>query len=288
MSFSLERHEGIATGIRRIFDEELAKAIDSLEGRGPADRDAAVHDARKRLKKARAAVRLARADLGREIQRTETTALGDAARRLSGVRDAHVLLETLAALEEHATALPVAAVGDLRVALEGRRDDLHVAALEGGDVVGEVTAQIAAVREHAREWPLHDEGFGSLAKSLERIYRRGHGAMDAAFEEGDDESWHDWRKRVKDLWYALRILEPIAAHQLKGMVAEADRLSDVLGDHNDLAVLRGALEEHADALDAGQLELVRAAIDRRRDELRLAAVPLGRRLYAEAPKRFVR
>ncbi|MBA3861259.1 MAG: CHAD domain-containing protein [Solirubrobacterales bacterium] len=288
MGFSLDQHEGIATGIRRIFDEELAKTIDSLEGRGPADRDAAVHDARKRLKKARAAVRLARADLGRDVQRTETAALGDAARRLSGVRDAHVLLETLAALDEHATALPTTAVGDLRTALERRRDELHAAALENGDVVGEVTAQIAAVRERAQEWPLHDESFGSVAKSLQRIYRRGSAAMDAAFEEGDDESWHEWRKRVKDLWYALRILEPVAALQLKGMVAEADRLSDVLGDHNDIAVLRAALEEHAGALDTGQLELVRAAIDRRRDELRLAAVPLGRRLYAEAPKRFVR
>jgi len=288
MGFNLEHNEGIATGIRRIFDEELAKAIDSLEGRGPADRGAAVHDARKRLKKARAAVRLARADLGRDVQRTETATLGDAARRLSGVRDAHVLLETLAALEEHATPLPATAVGDLRAALEGRRDELHAAALADGDVVGEVTAQIAVVRERAREWPLHDEGFGSVAKSLQRIYRRGSEAMEAALEQGDDESWHDWRKRVKDLWYALRILEPIAAHQLKGMVAEADRLSDVLGAHNDIAVLREALEEHAGALDGGQLELVRAAIDRRRDELRLAAVPLGRRLYAEAPKRFVR
>lgn len=206
MGFSLEQHEGIASGIRRIFDEELARAIDSLEGRGPAGRDAAVHDARKRPKKARAAVRLARADLGRDVQRTETAALGGAARRLSGVRDAHVLLETLAALEEHATALPAAAVGDLRAALERRRDELHAAALEDGDVVGEVT----------------------------------------------------------------------------------DRLSEVLGDHNDIAVLGEALEEHAGALDTGQRELVRAAIDRRRDELRLAAVPLGRRLYAEAPKRFAR
>lgn len=247
-----------------------------------------MHDARKRLKKARAAVRLARADLGRDVQRTETAALGGAARRMSGVRDAHVLLETLAALDEHATALPTAAVGDLRAALERRRDELHAAALQDGDVVGEVTAQIAAVRERAREWPLRDEGFGSVAKSLQRIYRRGRGAMDAAVEQGDDESWHDWRKRVKDLWYALRILEPIAARQLKGMVAEADRLSEVLGDHNDIAVLGEALEEHAGALDKGQLELMRAAINRRRDELRLAAVPLGRRLYAEAPKRFVR
>lgn len=289
MGFSLEQREGLATGLRRIFDEELAKAIDSLQGRGPTDRDAAVHDARKRLKKARAVVRLARYDVGPDAQRVETTALGDAARALSGVRDAHVLLETLAALEEHAGgALPAAAVGELRAALERRRDELHAAALEDGDAAGEVVAQITPRRERAREWSLNDEEIGSVAKGLRRIYRRGRAAMEAAFKEGDDESWHDWRKRVKDLWYALRILEPIAPAQLKGMVAEADELSDVLGDHNDVAVLRGAVTEHAGALPDGQLELVHAALDRRRDELRLAAFPLGRRLYAEAPKRFTR
>lgn len=287
MGFSLEQHEGMAGGIRRIVDEELSAAIDSLEGRGPDDHDAAVHDARKRLKKARAAVRLVREDVGRDVQRTETTALRDAARRLSGARDAHVLLETLAALERDATpALPASAVADLRTALERRRDELRAAT--AGDVSAEVVAELAAVRERLPGWPLDDEGFSSAAAGLRRIHGRGRSAMDAAFEQGDDESWHDWRKRVKDLWYALRILAPIAPGQLKGMVDEADELSDVLGDHNDLAVLGEALDEHAATLDPGQVALVRAALERRRDELRLAAVPLGRRLYAESPRRFAK
>jgi CHAD domain-containing protein len=151
-----------------------------------------------------------------------------------------------------------------------------------------VTATLRAVRGRVEAWPLADEGFGAAARGLRRIHARGHVAMRAAYDRGDDESWHEWRKRVKDLWYAARILEPVAPAQLAGFVADADALSDLLGDHNDVAVLAVELERHAAGLDPEQLELLRAAVVRRREELRRAAMPLGRRLYAERPKALAR
>ena len=290
MAFQLRPDEGMATGIRRIVADELADAIAGLRGADEETRDAVVHDARKRLKKARAALRLVRTDLGATAQRRETDALRDAARRLSGVRDAQVLLETLDKLEQEADGrLPPAAVEGLRASLERRREELHAAELGEGDVLEQVAGELETVRERAGDWPLDDETFAAAGRGLRRIHGRGHRAMEQAFDlDGDDEAWHDWRKRVKDLWYALRILAPIAPGQLKGLVAEADRLADVLGDHNDIAVLGDALDEHGAAVDPGQLALVRAALERRRDQLRLAAVPPGRRLYAESPKRFER
>jgi CHAD domain-containing protein len=276
MMMKLEPHEGMATGIRRIVDEELTAAIDDLAGRGPDDPDEAVHDARKRLKKARAAIRLVRDDIGGGVQRRETAALRDAARKLSGVRDAYVLLETLGSVEERSDGrLPPQAVRELRASLESRRDELASKPVD----TAAVTAELVAARERAAEWTLEDEEFP--ARSLRRIYARGRRAMDDAFERGEDEVWHEWRKRVKDLWYALRILQPTAGKQLKGAVSDADRLSEALGDHNDIALLRAAAGDTAP-------EPFVAALDRRRDELRLTAVPLGLRLYAESPKRFTR
>ena len=55
MSYRLE------DGIRRIVAEELDDAIAGL--RAGDDRDTAIHEARKSLKKARSALRLARTDL---------------------------------------------------------------------------------------------------------------------------------------------------------------------------------------------------------------------------------
>jgi CHAD domain-containing protein len=283
MGYKLKHGEGIASGVARVMDEQLKGAIAQLEGRGDSDLDEAVHDTRKRLKKTRSAMRLVRDDLGDRHRRRENARLRDAGRRLSGVRDAQVLLETLASLEGD---LPAAARRRLAAALEERRRRLADEAREDGGATEEVARELAAVRKRIPDWPLSDESFEPARAGLLRIHRRGRQAMAAALEEGTDEAWHAWRKRVKDLWYVLRILEPVSPTQLGGLVKEADELSDLLGDHNDLAVLLAAVDEHARELGAANAEQLRTAVMRRRDRLRRAAVPLGRRLYTERPKGF--
>lgn len=279
----------MASGIRRIAGEELDSAIDQLQGRGDPDVDKAVHDVRKSLKKTRSALRLVRDDIGSSVRRRENVVMRDAARRLSGARDAQVLIETIDDVAERAGGtLPADAAAALRsVLVDARERKLAEIGPAGGRAV-EAAEELIAVCERIDEWPLDDEGFESAASGLRRIHDRGRDAMREAFEVGDDESWHEWRKRVKDLWYSFRILCPVAPVQMRGMLDEADRLSDVLGDHNDVAVLREAVDEHAGALEPGHAELIRAALDRRRGELRLAAEPLGRRLYAERPKALAR
>ena len=50
MAYRLKKRAGIATGVRRIVHEELAKATDELEGRRSEDTATAIHEARKHLK----------------------------------------------------------------------------------------------------------------------------------------------------------------------------------------------------------------------------------------------
>ena len=281
MAYRLKKREGIATGVRRIVQEELAKAVDELEGRRGDDAGTAVHEARKHLKKARAAIRFVRDDLGASVRRDENAALRDAQARLSGARDAEVLLETLARLQSSPNGR---ATSPLRDALHERRD---AARRQGHDERAEAVAEIEAVQRRVKSWPLDDESFTSAADSLRRIYRDGRRAQRAATATDDPEPWHEWRKRVKDLWYAARILRPAAPLELGAIVDEAADLAELLGDHNDLAVLRAAVDEHADATTDRQAEQLRAAIDEAAFDLRRRAVPLGLRLYAEPPKRFV-
>jgi CHAD domain-containing protein len=201
----------------------------------------------------------------------------DAGRRLSGARDAQVMLDTLAGLAQHVPAPPPAEARALQVVLEARRDEL-AAELEGhAGLLGDVAADLEAVRGRVDGWRLRDQSPESVVAGAEAMHERGRLAMRAALRGGDDEDWHEWRKRVKDLWYAGRILEPIAGPQIGGLVQEADRLSDVLGDHNDLAVLLEAAEGNPG---------LQEAIVTRRDALRRVAAPLGRRLYAEKSNAF--
>ena len=282
MSYRLEPGEGVADGIRRIVGEELDDATAGLrEGAdAPAeDRDKAIHEARKSLKKSRSALRLVREDLPGRTRRAESTAMRDAGRRLSGARDAQVMLDTLGKVVAGVVPPPPTdQVRTVQRALEGRRDAL-ASELEGdAGLLGDVAGELEGIRARVPQWRLRDQGTGSAAQGLEILYGRGRDGMRAALRGGEDEDWHEWRKRVKDLWYSARILEPLAPAQLGGIVEEADELSDVLGDHNDLAVLLDAVGEDGDLAD------LRRAIVARRDGLRRVAAPFGRRLYAERPQ----
>lgn len=292
MGYKLEDGEEVGPGVRRIVGEQLRDAISQLEGRGEANRDTAVHEARKDLKKARSALRLARHDIDGDLRQRENTAMRDVGRQLSGARDAQVLIETLDALAARSSGPrpPREVVAELRAELVANRSRLRskVTGAGAGGGAAQAADELSSVLGRIEKWPIPEEGFDATGRGLRRIHRRGARAMRRALDDGDADTWHEWRKRVKDLWYSARILEPMAPAPVGGVVADADVLSDVLGLHNDLSVLDDAIAEHAARLDPGQSQLLRAALEHRRRELKLAAVPLGMRLYAEKSPVFAR
>lgn len=88
----MKRPSGIETNATTIKKELLCQvnmAIEAIRTRDPSDKE--IHRARKRLKRARATLRLLRLAIGKPTYRRENAALRDAARPLSGVRDAAVL-----------------------------------------------------------------------------------------------------------------------------------------------------------------------------------------------------
>ena len=89
----LQPDEAGLAGVRRILQEWLAGADESL--RKKRITDANIHDARKQLKKSRAALRLLRDAIGEIAYRRENNALRDAARPLGVARDSKVLLAAL-------------------------------------------------------------------------------------------------------------------------------------------------------------------------------------------------
>jgi CHAD domain-containing protein len=126
-------------------------------------------------------------------------------------------------------------------------------------------------------WAVPASDHRALLAGLDRSYRRGRRAFARAERRPSDQQLHEWRKRAKDLRYQQQLLRPAFDEQLKAQAAAAKALSDLLGDDHDLAVLAGRLESD----DGG-------VIATRREELQAEAFRLGRRVYAEPPKRFHR
>src|SRR3954454_9500537 len=99
MAYRLSLADDPPGELRRCAREQLDNAIEQLVKRRADDPVQAVHDARKSVKKTRSLLPLVRSDLGGSAYRRENAAVREAARRLSDVRDADVLVETVDALK---------------------------------------------------------------------------------------------------------------------------------------------------------------------------------------------
>ncbi len=210
----------------------------------------------------------------------------DAGRLLSGSRDAEVKLETLAHLHHQSSPLPDQAAERWEGMLEKERDELAAAARDDRD--GQIAAAIAAIEKgqgKIRQWPLRTDSWALVEPGLSRTYGDGRRAMKRVLADASATNVHEWRKRAKDLWYQLRIVRDAWPELLGETVAQTHELTELLGDHHDLAVLAADLRTRT---DLGDREAFEAAIERRQGELLDAALEIGQRLYAEKPKAFRR
>jgi len=101
MAFELNLDESLRRNLRKIVRAQLDDALEELTGARKGSRDEAVHEVRKSFKKVRAVLRLVRPEIGEKTYREENTCFRDAARPLTEVRDAKILIETLDKLTEH-------------------------------------------------------------------------------------------------------------------------------------------------------------------------------------------
>lgn len=287
--YRLGTDEYVPDGIRRIARGQLDNAHEELAGASRRGFGEAVHETRKRLKRLRASLRVARDAIGDETYERENNAFRMAGRRLSAGRDAQVLIETLDALSERfADELPRRAAVALRARLEDERKHAEASMRDDAAGVGAVLTALEEGRARTAAWTFERDGFDGLTPGLRRIYRRGRKRMRAARKDPSPENLHEWRKRVKDLWHASQIVRPAQPKRLKRVSRRAHKLADLLGDGHDLSMLRDHVETHPQCFEnRASRKALLAVIDRRSNALRDEALDRGRRLYKRSPRRFV-
>ncbi|HET8978647.1 MAG TPA: CHAD domain-containing protein [Solirubrobacteraceae bacterium] len=287
MAYAIEFDESVRAGFSRCAQEQLDRAIRELSERIAEEPVAAVHAARKAVKKERSLLRLVRGSLPPAVRRRENAALRDAARELSGARDAEVMITTLDALSErYAGQLPESTFAEIRGRLERRRD-AHRRRLVGSALGAHAVQELGAIRVRADEWRLTHGGWDALQDGLKRSYKDGRAAFARVRSHPSATALHEWRKRVKDLWLQERLLARAGGPALAGQAKDAHRLSDLLGEDHDLAVLRSELADGRLPV-AADGDAVIGLIDQRRRALQAEALQLGRRVYAEPPAAYVR
>ena len=270
--------------IRRAATGRADHALEALREDLASEPEKAVHTARKDLKKLRSLLRLVRPGIGDDAYSSANDELRAAGQALGGIRDADVMLETLEKVIEDSDDLGEApSVTALRSDLLDRRARAHHGA-GPSRAAEDASTRIEEVAAELTDWP--DAVAEALVPGLERAYRRGRKRMHQAEEEPTTERLHEWRKRAKDHWYHLRLVGDAWPQELEARADEVHRLTDLLGDDHDLAILAGEVQSAGESSD-DRADLL-AAIDRGRADLQAEAFKLGARVYAEKPKAFAR
>lgn len=280
MSFMLAPYEtpggGLARAIREQAEKLKAECDEAKQGPG-FDANAFAHKARVRAKKIRAALRLARPLIGAKSYRAGNRWWRDAARELSGLRDATARLEALEALRPFLTArIGSAMMRRLTERFEGQRTRAGI------------RAPVSAFKSHI--WSAGDElapdlPSGSredMVDAMGETYREARQAMKAAMKKSDPLLLHEWRKQTKYHALQARLLRTMFPEMLMDRLVAARRLSDVLGEAQDIEVVLEGAKDWAEAPE-GFFEV----LEERRTALIAEARAAGEKLFREKPKAWI-
>ena len=286
MGFRLKLREPLPDGLKRVFREQMESALELC--RHPAkQRGVTVHEVRKHLKKLRAAMRLAIPEVGKNRHAREDCCVRKIGRLVSDLRDAQVRLQTLIQLRDETAKKPEDSPFPRIEELLSLERESFSAAFAGWQK--QAIPQLERVETRLLKWPLEDLTWKQVCGAVVKIYKRGQRGLAKTIDDPEPENFHAWRKRVKDLCYQLRILQPLNRVVLTEMAHDAEVLGELLGREHDLNFLWARLEkESSDEALREELAQLEKLIRKRGKRLRTNALELGRRFYAERVKAFAK
>lgn len=286
-SLSIGAGEPACAGVARVLDTLFQHAISRL-AHSSRDRAEDIHTARTTIKRVRAILRLIQPAIGAATFQKENQRLQETARLLAPMRDAAIGLHTLrrlaGATKRKKERMQVFVVHDhfaKQVSMP------HGVTQES--VMRATVRALEAHRRRLRKLRIISADWCAMGMGLEKVYRACRRRMQRAFAEGDDDSFHRWRIRLKNLDYELQFLEPIWPRRMHPMMARLKKLEAKLGDDHDLAVLKAALQETPDRFGgAPVVERVLDQLNQRSQKRRRAFRPLADKILDEKPGRFAR
>jgi CHAD domain-containing protein len=275
--------------LRRVMCEQIDDALSFLASGGHV-RGERVHKARTCCKKVRAVLRLVR-PRDEDFYQRENAELRNAARLLSAVRDAEVMVHCHDKLMKRLTRHGARRARFARIRRQlglKKRDVLG----DAGKFQHETKVFAAKMRKARRRIASHTGKLGNertVMQQVKTIYRAARHAMRQVRDDSADEAWHEWRKRTKTYGYVLRLLHDARKPVLEAMREEVDELSELLGDDHDLAMFDAALaDQKTNWGPAAAVRALRRLIKPHRKRLQRASKRAGAIVFADRPSDVAR
>ena len=197
--------------------EEARRDLDSLAGRPMR----AIHSLRTRMKNLRALLVLVKPCIPKPSLKAVNKLAGVIKDAFSAQRDAHI-------------------ISTMRVRFPGLPDldGKGKAALTNPERDRAAKADASRLIRMVSKLDLHGLTWAEVISGYLKTCRAGQKAMKACERERSAESFHEWRRPVKELFYQSQVLQPLGG--MKRRRSAADCLGDRLGEMNDLQLLRVA------------------------------------------------
>ena len=237
--------------------------IDAL----PERRDERVHDIRVGMKKFRAIIRLAAGCLPEKVLARADKLARNIKEHFGATRDRDVLAGLLKDLPGGGDA-----AGVLGIAPGGPSPDFA-----SDPAVSGLCHKLAVL---AGDLDLSGLEADDVRNAWVLTYRRARRAMATCSKNPDDDNrFHEWRKRVKELHYQSAVLS--ALDPAEDVARQAEEIAALLGRHHDLSLLCGLL---ARELRGSETEL--AAL-RKKADLACRAISAGGSLFHCKPSQLL-
>ena len=242
MALALDTRRSAGSALQLLLQREFARAVKRLDQAAESsakDRIQGVHEFRRSVKRLRAALRLARPVIGGAEHRAIDRSLGDSARRLGALRDAHA--RTIAA-GRIAALLPRAMRA---LALDAWRATGGAASEAAGGMpldsvlalVRESRLELEAVRHIVLSLDLGALDWPAVAAAL----AEGCGAARDRFRmswRGRDEEWlHDARKRAQRAANLLLLVQPRVGRRALLAERRLREAAGLLGEARDAGLM---------------------------------------------------
>ena len=266
----------------RLIAEFQSSVQAAKDAAGSVDRsaEAAVHDARKALRRGRALLAMIGHALPKSERRAVQQALRDARRSLSMVRDHAVAPATAGQLEldddDRDTAKRV--LDNAAEAMPPTSEVKQLLAEAATRAAAQAEALVAALPTGIEDSTLF-EGIADTYAEARRARRRAKSSK----------SWfHTWRRRTKELGYQLEFLAKHAGPRASAIREEIGAVSDTLGRSVDLIMLRDFVQTHGQGIGDDAIGHLRSTIDDRLAIEMADARKNARDTFAQKPRKFAK
>jgi CHAD domain-containing protein len=273
----------LSVGIGSQVGELLGQAIEDLQ-EDPKHLSKGIHQARKKMKRIRAALRLMRPEWPELYQKTNAL-VRDIARDLSAPRDHDARLIAVEKLGDRYPKL--AEHSYFNTFLEMLSQSPKMKSNSGSDQLQSIAmstaGQLSDLRSLMSGWDVFCMSSKDEKKAFHRAVKKARKSYFKALGSLQAEHMHEWRKQSKYLlnqFEFLRQNKPKIQKQKKTLA----KLSEQLGEVQDIELLKEYLEAQPHNLPSEFKSLLRRAIEKREKNVHKSAFALGEKLFSADPK----